>query len=1034
MKHFLRIISILLVLATLLSTVVSCGLLSGTEGGTGSLDSTDLIESVLDSLGKLDTSGIASDILSEYDTGTGSQGNSGLVPDPEGKPQEDSIEGIYNVGVNYISYDYEDYVGDIETFAYGLMIRQLKLFYDVFLGYVELVSGEQVYGLCYTDNSELYTNEDESQYFVMCGFLPFPGEVEVDEDNFNLGLYINDFEYPDNETKYVWKYKSEPVDMHCVVYGQYLVYGVDGNGCMYFTDSTLSVVNGIYDFENIRLDLPHLYSYDEGRIVFYTTNNAPTIFTGDTLSKMIDYDQLQKEIDNVILNQDLNFTTVEVENAIYLSQEAIEAYFLSYQEETFLGISVEVLLEATRDLDPQECYRITEDGITVLEIGDPPPPQPKLITKWLVGVGSVLVFAVGMAFTSASYAVPALKPLLGAVGGAMAAVSIDIFMQVVVGNTALQNINWKSVGISCVSGAISGVIGPVLQDSIGNKVAYYIVDTIVDAVTGGVENAALSWMEGDDGKEIGKSFGDGFLMGLAFSGVFKLIFDGGPALGRYLDDVFESNAIYNGLKKVVSVITIPAKWAGDLISNGIAVLANGIVDIGDDISAGIIARQYRKTLKCVEEIQNSVKPPNIDGGDLSIDKVFNKMDENAFFDLAGNKTTKTKILESFGNASVDDELGSFYAKCGESDNYYRFSIFKKGENTIGIEIKDKRTPTVLLDTVSDYQADNAKSTISILREIWIKKTSDMPDWAINVLKKYNPDLSTSKLKEVKEFLEKTDVDSLKKMLYDNGAYVTKIKDNQYALLQNREFKGVLIGTTTETPDFIKNPFYNKINNDALDLDGNSLGKGTAKIKKVEEIVNKAKVGDRVYKRHLNTPTYGEIDIYTKKYGNNIFSIDPDGVPDTLVLNPGKFLTSDRDANFRNAATDLKRIAATNPNSIPKRFRDDFMKLPQNQGKTFQQAMNDMSVDDIVKYVRDKTKCKFVFHEAPDGKIYLMPRELHDLTNDFENVNTGVSHSGPVSMYKAMKAKFGEQFADKMAEEARKGADKIHWPNVIEIYD
>lgn len=1032
MKRFLRIISILLVLATLLSTVVSCGLLSGTEGGTDSLDSSDLIESVLDSLDKLDTSEIASDILSEYDTDVGT-GDSPLVPDPEEKPEEDTIEEIYNVGVNYISYDYEDYVGDIETFVYGLMIRQLKLFYDVFPSYVELVSGDYVYGLCYTDNSELYTIEDESQYFVMCGFLPFPGEVEVDEDNFSLGLYINDLEYPNNETKYVWKYKSEPVDMHCVVYGQYLVYGVDENGCMYFTDSTLPVANGAYDFEGIRLDLPHLYSYDEGRIVFYTTNNAPTIFTGDTLSKIIDYDQLQKEIDNVIINQDLNFTTVEVENAIYLSQEAIEAYFLSYQEETFLGISVEALLEATRDLDPQECYRITEDGITVLEIGDPPPPQPKLITKWLVGIGSVLVFAVGMAFTSASYAVPALKPLLGAVGGAMAAVAIDIFMQVVVGNTALQNINWKSVGISCVSGAISGVIGPVLQDSIGNKVAYYIVDTVVDAITGGVENAALSWMEGDSGQEIGKSFGDGFAMGLVFSGVFKLIFDGGPALARYLDDVFESNAIYNGLKKIVSIITIPAKWVGDLLTNGIAAMANGIVNISDDVTAGILARRYKNTLKCVEEIQGSVKPPNIDGGDLSIDKTFDKMDENAFFDLAGNKTTKIKILESFGDASIDDELGSFYAKCGDSDSYYRFSIFKKGKDTIGLEINDSRTPTVLLDSVSDYQADNAKSTIGILRERWIEKTGDMPDWAINALKKYDPNLSTSKLKEVKAFLEKTDVDSLKKMLYDNGAYVTKIRNNQFALLPNREFIGVLIGTTKETPDFIKNTFYNKINNDALDLDGNSLGKGTAKIKRVEELVAKAKVNDRVYKRHLKTPTYGDIDVYMKKYGNNIFSLDADALPDTVRLNPGKFLTSDRDANFRNAVLDLKRIAATNPDAIPMRFRDDFMKLPQNQGKTFQQAINDMSADDIVKFVRDAKKCKFVFHESPDGKIYLVPRELHDLTNDFENVTTGISHSGPVSMYKVMKAKFGEQYADKMAEEARKGANKIHWAYVIEVY-
>ena len=1022
MKRFLRIISILLVLATLLSTVVSCGLLSGTEGGTGSLDSADLIESVLDSLDKLDTSEIASDILSEYDTDTGT-GDSPLVPDPEEKPEEE-IGEILKISATYISYDYKDYIGEIETIAYGLMIRQLKLFYDVFPGYIELVSGDYVYGLCYTDNSELYTNEDESQYFVMCGFLPFPGEVEVDEDNFSLGLYINDLEYPNNETKYIWKYKSEPVDMHCVVYGQYLVYGVDENGCMYFTDSTLPVVNGAYDFEGIRLDLPHLYSYDEGRIVFYTTNNAPTIFTGDTLSKIIDYDQLQKEIDNVIINQDLNFTTVEVENAIYLSQEAIEAYFLSYQEETFLGISVEALLEATRDLDPQECYRITDDGITVLEIGDPPPPQPKLITKWLVGIGSVLVFAVGMAFNSASYAVPALKPLLGAVGGAMAAVAIDIFMQVVVGNTALQNINWKSVGISCVSGAISGVIGPVLQDSISNKVAYYIVDTVVDAITGGVENAALSWMEGDSGQEIGKSFGDGFAMGLVFSGVFKLIFDGGPALSKYLDDVFESNAIYNGLKKIVSIITIPAKWVGNLLTNGIAAMANGIVNISEDAVKKITKLQARHTQKQVyevlEDIQDSVDLPKINHYTIDdLDVVIKK--DVGIKDAYGNNVSLDEIKALGKKAEIDAKVGSFDFEV--KGVVYKADIIKIDNENLVLSVNDSRIPYTILDKKTDSHIKNTTMAMENLRQEWSNNATTIPDFVFDTLKKNNPSLTKSNKTVLKEYINSLDADTLKKMLYKEGASVIEGADGRFYLLPGLEYKAVNVGWSDVPPqqmvDTAKSTFL-KNGQDKFYL-------GDTKISASEawEISQKYTNGSELpFKSKIETPTYGTLELsYVKGAVGPDFDLK--SVPDCLEVITDEPLTAVRygpDGNFYIGARGLRKMV-DGDYPIPDRLKREIMN-PENgiakNYKTVKEVLDNASDSEIQDFFK---KCKFVLHEGADGKLYIMPEEIHDM----------LKHAGLISEAKSIKAQFGDKYCELYLNQAKDGATKTLFPTVEETF-
>ena len=72
---------------------------------------------------------------------------------------------------------WQEYFGDIEAFAYGLIISQLGYSYDVFPAYVDLSDGNSVYGIAYTDYKNCYASDDETTYCFEAGFVPFNGEL-----------------------------------------------------------------------------------------------------------------------------------------------------------------------------------------------------------------------------------------------------------------------------------------------------------------------------------------------------------------------------------------------------------------------------------------------------------------------------------------------------------------------------------------------------------------------------------------------------------------------------------------------------------------------------------------------------------------------------------------------------------------------------------------------------------------------------------------------------------------------------------------
>ncbi len=134
------------------------------------------------------------------------------VPENAERSGDKAIETIkenyFSAKEMIVSGNWEDYIGDIETFVYGLIINQLRYSYDVFPASVDLHDGHVVYGIAYTDYSKSYVNEDESKCYFETGFLPFAGETDIPYEEFDYGLELDNLEFTDEETSFIWTYGS----------------------------------------------------------------------------------------------------------------------------------------------------------------------------------------------------------------------------------------------------------------------------------------------------------------------------------------------------------------------------------------------------------------------------------------------------------------------------------------------------------------------------------------------------------------------------------------------------------------------------------------------------------------------------------------------------------------------------------------------------------------------------------------------------------------------------------------------------------
>lgn len=621
-----------------------------------------------------------------------------------------------------LSDNWEDYLGDTETFVYGLVANQIGYFYDVFPAYVRLSNGTEVSGIAYTDYSECYANEDETKGCFLAGFIPYIGETIIPDAEFNAGLEIYNIDYQDDIASFVLAYKSDAFTDHCVVYGKYLKYGVDLSGSLYYEEE-------LYDKNSVDESVGSLYSYDEQRYLYDLDQGNYTGITGNSLSSEIDYEALEAEINRVLEEQDFNFATVDIETYAYYAQEAVESYFLSMQEETFLGYDVDYLIEITSELDPMECYRITNDGMMVLTLAEG--NEATSLCKWIVGSVCVVATIVGVVGSYVFIECPPLSAAAGAISGT----AIEIFMQVVLESRSLDSLNWTKVALSAATGAVSGYLGPYVYAQYGQKFAqYFIIDSVIDGVLGASERAMIAWIDGGDAADVAKAFGWGFVLGAGLSAAFKGIGVACEKLASKMAPALNKAAERVAPKLCAKVSKMSSSAANAL--NGLKKLADDSVFHSEYIARKISQNQLNKLLE--------------EGSDELVDKAFNALKKADILDADGNIITKQTLREIFEEAS-DGEVLAHFNLDGEI-----VQIIKKN-GAVGVLFDPSKYQTVTLPKgLLDDREINFEEAAKLLKQSWIDDPSLIPDSIAKAIQNTGKELEDLEATALVDIIQKSD--------------------------------------------------------------------------------------------------------------------------------------------------------------------------------------------------------------------------------------------------------------------------------------
>ncbi len=416
---------------------------------------------------------------------------------------------------------------NIDFFVYEKMFDEYSLAYDTFDAVVTLSDGTEVYGIGYSDFANYLEPVDGTKGFFTAGFLIGGGDIEIPEEEIEKGLEIVSLDYQDDRYGFVLAYETEPYLKHFILDGKYVKYGIDEEGKVIYEECNFS--KDVCD-----TSLGSLYSYDEGRYIYEPNVGGYVTITGTSLYRQIDYKALEAEVNKILSEQDVNFSAIDLESSIHYAKEAVDSYLLSIQEETFLGCHVEELIEAVSKLDPKQCIRITPDGHVIIDIDDEIPKESDALAKWVVGVscGIAIIGSVALEIF-----VPVTSPAAGAIIGA----AVDVFMQVVIENHSVENINWSKVAVAATSGAIMSWACPLGAATVAKsvaaktgkevlgKLAGYGFLTISNAIVSGATNASFSAIDGENKSEIFDAFVMGAALGAACTAAASALSEGARA-------------------------------------------------------------------------------------------------------------------------------------------------------------------------------------------------------------------------------------------------------------------------------------------------------------------------------------------------------------------------------------------------------------------------------------------------------------------------------------------------------------------------
>ena len=312
---------------------------------------------------------------------------------------------------------------------------------------------KEIFGLGYTAYADAY--EENDGVIFGAGFLSLPENGVITSDDAQNGVYIVIDDYAIDLYEYT-RFKLDAnvtiAPSHYVAYETYVFYQASERLVQYTATPDTGVYLDIYG---------DVFSYDEGDYCHFSNYDSEFLLDATSLDGTIDYEVFKRTYQETLELQLSNGIDIQVEKMDFISEQAINDYIAHDQDETFLGVDAETLMYYEANINAGVYYAIGKDGtVHVLELPDDPLRQATVWERIAVGATALGVAIAGIVLCVVGTAtqVVGVGVGLGALGGAMLAAAVDIFVQVTINKTALENIDWVSVAINATSGAVSGAI------------------------------------------------------------------------------------------------------------------------------------------------------------------------------------------------------------------------------------------------------------------------------------------------------------------------------------------------------------------------------------------------------------------------------------------------------------------------------------------------------------------------------------------------------------------------------------------------
>lgn len=657
-----------------------------------------------------------------------------------------------------------------EEFLYSnILIDLISMGYeDVFSAYAVVGINTKdsnddriVEGLGYTAYTDAY--QDGEDYIFGAGFVSLANEDALKREEVESGVVIYvvedeacDFEY----TEFKLTVNQAYGPYHYVAYEKYVQYQVADYTIQYSINSDVGEYND---------SLGDVYNYDIGDYCHYTNYGTEFDLAAYGISSDLDYNQILQLFKETMETQLQNSVTINVEQADFVSIQALNDYVVHNQDERFLGVDADELLYYEANISSNQYYIIYENGeVGVLELPPDPAKQATIWERIYMGLASVGTAILGVVVCS----IPGVGPVLG---GAMISAAIDVFTQTTISGTSPENINWVSVGTSAVIGAITGGIGAGTQSiahgaiqTIENRVAKFFAGLGLE-IASGLFSGAVTYLVGAGlrGEEISfKECLKSMALGAATGAV---IFAGGQALSAIATKVNAKNVLNSlktagtilggalaGMTSYILACTITGQEfsvQGILLALGMGAATATLVIIGGKIVKTVQAAQAKRLsninkksqYKNYQKLEDGVLKYYDDDGNLY--RVGNDLEPDAEYTMNGYKyktDSQGRVVSVEGDLYLNDggrrPIKDSMAKIGKGSQqptdqrgHLIGDRFNGGNGLENIVAQDGQLNQGEYKVLENYWADALKEGKSVSVEIKVVYTGDSQRPAIFVV-------------------------------------------------------------------------------------------------------------------------------------------------------------------------------------------------------------------------------------------------------------------------------------------------------------